>query len=146
MCTLCEQITPEEDRLPWGSLGAVVHAACALQFDATQLPRVPQNLETTLAAEETLLAISARARARSRAHPTPEGEIAMPKPSERLVKAMRQKGFIPSMEAVERSGHSLTTIYEWIESKRLKAERSGLFHFVEEASLNRVCPQTRRAS
>jgi hypothetical protein len=145
ICTLCELVTPEDDRLPWGQYGAFAHTECALRF---QRALIPQNLEVAYSAEENFPTVSERASARTLARRLHDiGDvIEMPKPSPRLIEVWRAKGFIPSSEAVERSGHSLTTIYEWIELRLLKAERSGIFHFVEEKSLEECCPQTRRAA
>jgi hypothetical protein len=67
----------------------------------------------------------------------------MPKLSRNVIAKMRERGFIPLLEAAKRSGHAPTTLYARIQRGELKGERTGMFHFVEEKSFLGTCPQAK---
>lgn len=142
LCSLCDESAPEDDRLPWGSHGAVVHTECALFFSARPAVR-RRFLEIT---DITVEAAGGDARARARAHED-NGGATMPAPAETLLETQRREGFISTKEAVRLSGHALSTIYDWIAQGRFKqVRRSGIFHFVRLEELEALCPHIRRAS
>ncbi len=134
-CGVCGEATPHDDRLPLpgGCPQDFAHAFCAL---VTAM--IPEFLESSLSSDASFPPGDVRARAR--ASERSKGDQ-VPKPSDELIQLMRTRGYIPTAEAMTLTGHSSSTLYEWVARGKLKATRSGLFHFVELASLEACCPQ-----
>ncbi len=132
-CALCGRPMAEDDRLPAETPGHFLHAFCALARQILENAVLPDNTGARTS-ERT----SERARART--------EDPMPKPSPNLVSIMRGMGYVTTTEAVELTGHGLSTIYDWVASGRLrKTRRSGQIIFLDLGELEQLCPQVRGA-
>jgi len=134
-CGICSETTPHDDRLPLPGGGPqdYAHLLCALVMAI-----VPEFLESAVLSDASFPTAAARARARASERTIGDQ---VPKPSDKLIQLMRTRGYIPTAEAMSLTGHSSSTLYEWVAQGKLKATRSGLFHFVELASLEACCPQ-----
>lgn len=132
VCVLCPyRVDRFEDALPFGGAG-LAHTICALSFD-------PRILEGAVAAVESVVAVACVPQV-NKSTRSPTGQH-MSICSRRLKEIMRQEGFISVVEAAKLTGHATGTLYERIKRGTLKGRRSGLFHFVEIASLEAEYPQ-----
>lgn len=145
-CAICTFATPADDRCRIAGGPCVAHAACIMALDAPapheeepapqmeNAAQAPHNGRTTRPYERSNGRVGARAQGR-------RGGRAVPKMAPSLIEVMHKEGYVSIAEAAEATGHCESALRKWIDNEKLPHRRSGIFHFVEAAAVQRMFPQ-----
>lgn len=136
-CLLCPHLLQRADAIPFGDAG-FAHTLCVLVF-AVECPRFLEGRDGAVESDRAVATPQ-----RGHASTSQPGAGCMGKASRKTKDLMRAKGFVPMTEATQLSGHSPSTLYDWIRDGKVEGQRSGKFHFVRLTDLKRACPQIER--